>query len=438
MFRAVSALLRSLLRGAKICVSFRLSAHVNHSADKTIVDIVRSKYDSAACVLSVYDTALPAIASLREQYQEKQSQDMVIIDTTSFHDVLLYLGKIPSLYCSLQTINPPAMIVLYSLPLETILSSFDPYSRNIDLYREKPVNPAEFQLSLELLLGRRRSAIQSKNNIRLLIEKLNQLRCAADQTTAENHDNKAFMNTFLSLISHEIRTPVNSITNFANFLEEELSAHNTLSVKDILTITDSITCGSIRLARTIDTIVNYAQIVSGEYEPSYARFKLSSVLESVSCEFRKRAERKGLQFRYMQNIDPLVNGDAYAVGKIFEHLLDNAVKYSQQGTISVSLTESATTYRIMFTDTGIGMSPDMVKHVLKPFAQESEGYTRNYDGLGLGLSLAYRFAELNNIEMYITSEKSAGTTITLLYPKIDTFSVQNTISTQMPIAQAKM
>lgn len=218
---------------------------------------------------------------------------------------------------------------------------------------------------------------------------------------------------FLAQMSHEIRTPVNTILNFISLVKEQLSEN---ADEDILESFQIIDSGSRRLIRTIDSILNMSQLQAGNFDVHYEKIHLyKDVLHGLSREFKQSAENKGLDFAINSSINgEVINGDKYSVTQLFANLIDNSIKYTHQGKVNVNLYKNSKgKITIEVEDTGIGMSKDFMKKLFEPFSQEQMGYTRKFDGNGLGLALVKNYAELNNAIINIESEKNKGSKFTV-------------------------
>jgi len=220
---------------------------------------------------------------------------------------------------------------------------------------------------------------------------------------------------FLAHMSHEIRTPVNTIMNFTSLMEEELQ--NKLS-DDLADGFRVIRDGGFRLIRTIDLILNMSQIQTGTYSPFYKKIDINGeVLRSIIQEFHYRAKRKGLELTYtVEALNTSIYGDDYTIGQIFANLIDNALKYTNNGKIDVLLKNDGTSVIVEVADTGIGISSEYLPKLFSPFTQEEMGYTRRFDGTGLGLALVRNYVDINKAEISVESEKDKGTKFIVKFP----------------------
>ncbi len=218
---------------------------------------------------------------------------------------------------------------------------------------------------------------------------------------------------FLAQMSHEIRTPINTIMNYTSLLQMELEDKTSDDNKGSF---KSIQNAAYRLLRTIDLILNISDLEAGTYEPKFEQVNLvEKVILPVVNEFKQAAENKNLSLSFKNNLveAPNVKIDNYTVSQTIANLLDNAIKYTSKGKITV-LTEKEENYLIVkIEDTGVGISKEYLPNLFDKFSQEEAGYTRRFEGSGLGLALVKKYCIINNIEISVKSEKGIGTTFTL-------------------------
>ena len=134
------------------------------------------------------------------------------------------------------------------------------------------------------------------------------------------------------------------------------------------------------------------------------------ILSKVINELKSTANRKGLELNYIINSKSTsITGDSYTVGQIFINLIDNAIKYTHEGKIDVRIKKVKNKIICEVEDTGIGISNEFLPHLFSAFSQEETGYTRRFDGTGLGLALVKKYAEINDAELKVESVKGKGT-----------------------------
>ncbi|MDX1701909.1 MAG: ATP-binding protein, partial [Melioribacteraceae bacterium] len=108
--------------------------------------------------------------------------------------------------------------------------------------------------------------------------------------------------------------------------------------------------------------------------------------------------------------------DQYSINQLFANLLENAIKYTNKGSVTIRTQRNELgNIQVDIEDTGIGISDDYLPKLFDPFSQEEQGYTRSYEGIGLGLSLVKSYAELNNAEIKVESKKDIGTVFSVIF-----------------------
>ncbi len=216
--------------------------------------------------------------------------------------------------------------------------------------------------------------------------------------------------TFLAQMSHEIRTPINAMLSLSSLLKDDLEDKVDEESKVSFQL---INKAGLRIIRTIDLLLNLSEIQTGTYELIKKEFNLySDILGKIIVEYKKQALDKGIEIKMkLLTDDTNIVADFYTVEQIFMHLVDNAVKYTNDGQIIIKLfRDKKNKLNVEVSDTGIGISKEYLPKLFEPFSQEEEGYTRKYDGNGIGLSLVKNYCEMNNAEIEVESEKSVGTT----------------------------
>ena len=220
---------------------------------------------------------------------------------------------------------------------------------------------------------------------------------------------------FLAQMSHEIRTPLNAIIGNVDYLDSSIGEKMDPPTRGCF---DSIRLASKRIIRTIDLILDVSELQTGVFKPSLKEIDINSkVLNKLFNEFRPAAVNKGLDLIFKcETKESKVIADEYSITQIFANLIDNAVKYTKKGKVEILLTKNEGGDIIVeVRDTGIGMNKDFLPHIFEPFVQEEKGYTRTFDGNGLGLSLVKGYCDIINASIEIESEKNAGSTFRVIF-----------------------
>ena len=224
---------------------------------------------------------------------------------------------------------------------------------------------------------------------------------------------KKMKEQFLAQISHEIRSPLNVIVGYADLLKTEFTESIPL-YGDILC---SIKNNSKRLYRTFDLLLNMSQLQTGNYETRFENVYLFPLLKTIYNEFQSHAEEKNIviSLQNKTDIDPFIAADHYSITQLFNNVIDNAIKYTENGKVEIILYREDSKICVDIKDTGIGMSKEYLQKIFTPFSQEDVGYSRSFDGTGLGLALVKGFADLNQAKVRINSELNIGTTFTIIF-----------------------
>ena len=261
-----------------------------------------------------------------------------------------------------------------------------------------------YKLNLEKLVEERTSELEGKKNE---LEKM-----IADLEIAKNKaENADQMKTeFLAQMSHEIRTPLNGILGqFGFLLDEENDRY-----PELHSTYNSIKHASRRLIRTVELILEMSELTSNSYPYEEESLDLKEVLEEIVMNYESKIIEKGVECKInLQDSSFSVNMDRNSITQIFHNLIDNAYKYTSSGNVTVSLFRTGKTINVEIEDTGIGMSEKYLTQLYKPFSQEEVGYTRSYEGNGLGLALTKKYCDLNKIDIKIFSRKNVGTKVIL-------------------------
>lgn len=221
---------------------------------------------------------------------------------------------------------------------------------------------------------------------------------------------------FLAQMSHEIRTPINTILSFNSLLSMELEGKIPEELQDGFKI---VNMGGRRLIRTIDLLLNMSEVQTGSYETNITNVDLDKeILQGLIPEFKITANTKSLELVYSNKAaDSVIKADNYTVTQIFVNLIDNAIKFTHNGRVEISLeNRDSKELVVKISDTGIGISKEYLPNLFEPFSQEDTGYTRRFEGNGLGLALVKKYCELNNAEIMVKSCKGEGSTFSVIFP----------------------
>ncbi len=219
---------------------------------------------------------------------------------------------------------------------------------------------------------------------------------------------------FLAQMSHEIRTPLNIIISSSEFIKNEL--YDNVD-DDLRTLFYGIQSSGKRLIVTIDQILKMSEIQTSTYDHNPRSFDLvNEVIENIVLPFKNLAISKGIDFTINNNLtESRMLADKDAVEQIIYNLIDNAIKYTLEGSVQVDLENQGKKKIVSVRDTGIGISKEFLSKIFEPFSQEEQGYTRKFEGNGLGLSLVKKYCDLNNADILVESKKGKGSVFKVIF-----------------------
>lgn len=233
----------------------------------------------------------------------------------------------------------------------------------------------------------------------------------------EAEKSEALKTEFLAQMSHEIRTPINAILSFTSLLKYELEDKVDDDLRESFRIIDK---GGRRLIRTIDLLLHMSEIQTGNYQIVNKEINLQrDVIDNIILELMNFASLKNIEISINSNIDDdKILVDEHSAMQIFENIIDNAIKYNKDyGKIVINIYGNDNSVITEIEDTGIGISESFLPHIFAPFTQEESGYTRKFEGNGLGLALVKKYCEINNASIEVRSQKGKGSTFTITLPR---------------------
>ncbi len=220
---------------------------------------------------------------------------------------------------------------------------------------------------------------------------------------------------FLAQMSHEIRTPINTLISTMTLLKYDFEDSADNSQMESFEIMDR---AGNRIIRTVELLISLAEVQAGTYEVDRTKMDIySDILATVITESRVLAKINNVELNLTSDTrDTEFVADFSTVTQIFKQLIDNAIKYTKDGKVTVKIFRNELEQLVVeVIDTGIGIANKYIPKIFEPFSQEEMGYTRSYDGNGLGLTLVKTYCELNNAQIEIESEKGVGSTFRVTF-----------------------
>ena len=251
-------------------------------------------------------------------------------------------------------------------------------------------------------------------------DELREAKRLADQANKAKSD-------FLANMSHEIRTPINAVMGMDEMILRESKDAN------VREYAQNIDGASKTLLALINDVLDFSKVEAGKMDIVAAEYDLGDVLTDVVNMVQIKAEQKGLAFQLHaeESLPRRIYGDPTRVRQVIINVLNNAVKYTQQGSVTLALSRGAemaaseellggrpaVTLEVRVTDTGIGIKDEDMKNLFKNFVRLDEEKNRNVEGTGLGLALTHRLVGLMGGQVQVDSVYGKGSTFTIRLPQ---------------------
>lgn len=212
----------------------------------------------------------------------------------------------------------------------------------------------------------------------------------------------------LSGLSHEIRTPLNAIIGFSQILQNSENMQ-----EQHKTYIEKINSSGNQLLRLINSILDLSKIEAQQVNIEKINFDLHKTVDTVINQVELKAQEKGLNLSviYADDVDSVFKGDSLRLSQILTNLLNNAVKFTDIGSVTISISKvRSNRYKFSVQDTGIGLDEKQISKLFKPFAQADDSTTRHYGGTGLGLTISKELVKLMDGRIWIESKSGVGST----------------------------
>lgn len=231
-----------------------------------------------------------------------------------------------------------------------------------------------------------------------------------------------FKERFFAAVSHEMRTPLNSITGLVKLLEWS-------EPKAIYNYLHALRATSEHLNHIINDVLDLSKIEEGKLVPEKISFNLKEIVGAIVKGFTMITQEKEitLNAEFDDQVPEFVSLDPTRMSQILYNIVGNALKFTKEG--GVSLTVKAHNERLMFeiSDTGIGMNPEGIEHILEPYVQSKGQSYQEYGGTGLGMTIANQLIKIMGGTLHIESEQGKGTTMSFDLPYEQAHSAEYTV-----------
>jgi two-component system phosphate regulon sensor histidine kinase PhoR len=215
---------------------------------------------------------------------------------------------------------------------------------------------------------------------------------------------------FVTNVSHELRTPLTSIKGYVETAMESSDEETGYYLKIISRNTD-------RLINIVHDLLQLSKLEQENNKLEIEEINIAQLIDNVLKGFEHRIKEKGLTVSFEPDDRyTTINGDYFKLEQVFINLVDNAVKYTETGEITIKVTGNETSVSISVSDTGIGIPPQDLSHIFERFYVIDKSRSRQMGGTGLGLSIVKHIVLLHNGQVDVKSEPGTGSTFTIILP----------------------
>lgn len=333
----------------------------------------------------------------------------------------------------IKTINPATQQLLEYTESELLNQSIEVVLQSLsDADSIKPESVREFETTCSTKMGRSIPIAFSCAKVKSAIEDFDGFIYSLRDITERQQAERA-KRTFFAMISHEIRTPMNAVMGMTNLLlETELSDQQ----RDLL---ETIQSSSDSLLTIINDVLDYSKIESGNLELEQQPFAIRNCVQDAIDLLNCKAIEKNLTLRLnAPKLLPSVIGDRVRLRQILINLIGNAIKFTNNGEVVVSVTsreQSPEVVELEFAvkDSGIGMSSAQSDRLFQTFHQADASITRRFGGTGLGLAISKQLCEIMGGRIWVESEAGKGSTFyfTIVVPMSE--QIDQTVRSQINI-----
>lgn len=222
---------------------------------------------------------------------------------------------------------------------------------------------------------------------------------------------------FISMASHELKTPLTAISGYAEFLEEAMRAYDPEKKKEYIRYAGNIVSSSSRLRDLVEDILNVSRIEQNRLPVEISDVDMVEIVKNLSDEMKISADEKKLELVNLVEKMPIVSVDKERVKQIIVNLISNAIKYTPTGKVELTGKEDGDFAYITVADTGLGMSADAMKRLFSKFYRIKTDKTTGISGTGLGLWISREIALKMGGDISVESIEGVGSHFTLKLKK---------------------
>jgi len=265
-----------------------------------------------------------------------------------------------------------------------------------------------------------RVPVKSNDEIGRLAQSFNSMADTLQENVRELKKTDQLRRELIANVSHDLRSPLASIQGY---LETILLKGNELSDEKREKYFDTILKNTVGLRKMVDELFELSKLDTQHVKPDMEPFSISDLVQDITLKFEPRAEKKNIQINpKCPSGLPLVKGDIAMVERVLSNLIENAIQYSEKGSIEIKLTANNSTVAIQVKDSGPGISEKDLPYIFDRFYRAEKSRSRSSGGTGLGLAIAKKILELHGQDIDVQNRDGNGAVFTF---KLETVQISD-------------
>ncbi len=418
--RPVEMLVESVSGEPKIIVqnAFSIKTEKGYRIGAIIYDVTTHRQAEEA--LSASEAKNRALLNAIPDIMMLVNQDGLILDYHTPSMEMLVMPPEQFLQKNFRDLLPPDMVPVIHDWFEKVKVTGQ--VQNIEFDWSPTDGRKSFEIRLAVVDDKRLLAIvrdvtERKQTEKIIRQYADELEKRVEERTLELVRASRAKDDFLATMSHELRTPLSGVLGISEILLEGVRGPMTEKQEQAV---QTIKSSGERLLGLINDILDISKIESGKFELHSENVDVNEICRLSLLFIRQLAGKKSITVEYSPPpTDPVVFADPKRLKQILINLLNNAVKFTpEKGMVKLEVQPDAeeSLMRFSVTDTGIGISPDDLQKLFKPFMQVDSRLSRQYEGTGLGLALVKKMVELHHGSIEVQSEVGAGSRFIFTLP----------------------
>lgn len=247
------------------------------------------------------------------------------------------------------------------------------------------------------------------------MDEIGTLATAINDLAVELHRYRANRREFLANISHELQTPITYLEGYTSALRNQL--YETEDEKE--QYLQIIQLEAERMSKLVSDLFELSKMEDGKVALVFEEVDLVEVVENAMLKTKMKAQEKGLQLNFTQSYDfPSIEADGLRMEQILINIIENAIRYTENGTVKVKLSSDLDTVKVQIEDSGIGIPKEDIPFLFERFYRVEKSRSREFGGTGLGLAIVKQLVELQGGVITVESQIGKGTCFELAFPII--------------------